>query len=71
MLQILVHPCQVVMYGLFYECEFLTIDEKNQKNHYTGLSIFFFKYTSTSLYTGSTFFSKFENFLMNILYNTL
>ena len=28
----LVHPCQVVMYGLFYECKFLTIEETNKQN---------------------------------------
>ena len=28
---ILVHPCQVVMYGLLYECKFLTIEETNKK----------------------------------------
>ena len=27
----LVHPCQVVMYGLLYECKFLTIEETNKK----------------------------------------
>jgi hypothetical protein len=26
-----VHPCQVVMYGLLYECKFLTIEETNKK----------------------------------------
>jgi hypothetical protein len=27
--EIYVHPCQVVMYGLFNECQFLTIEETN------------------------------------------
>ena len=31
MVEIYVHPCQVVMYGLFNECKFLTIEETNKK----------------------------------------